>query len=362
MSKPMIKILVAAFAAGLFVTPVVHAEYRTIAVEVFKAKGNTVNVNVHSDVESERKKNIPVKAATTILKKAQGWGSGVGVAIVSDRVDLSSFLSLMDAVSKNPWLELELLRGKRSGMGEHILRHYKIDAKRRVGAPDDSDNGDSKEGEEASVFGADVQRTAVAEMLKRLPDLAIISCWAPSLRHDKALATLSVVKHVSAEKEAVDALIKMHDDRKRGMASILALASFGDDPRVKPALLELVKHAKSHIRTVAIDALGQENFQSDETVAALTGALDDDASIVVTHAAMSLGHHGSKAASAVPQLFRVLDNREGYAAWQAATALGRIGPQAKEALPNLRRLAASDSTLEADASKEAIQQITGVED
>ena len=336
-----------------------QAEYRIMAVEVFKAKDNSVKINVYSEVKTEAKKSIAVKDATTIMKNAQGWGSGVGVAIVSENVDLSSFISIVDAVAKNPWLDLALLRSKRNDMGEHILRHFKIDAKPKTIPAADSGALTPPKDETRKLFGAKVREAAVAMMLERLPDLGIIDCFAPSLKREKASAALSSVKRVGADKEAVDALLNVPEDDRKG-AWVLALSSFGDDRRVKPELLKLAKNAESHLRIAAIDALGYKKFQSDESIVILTDALDNDYWVVVMHAAMSLGRHGAKAETAVPRLIRALDVDDGYVAWQAAEALGRIGPKAKDALPRLRELAANGSGLEADAAKEAIPLISEI--
>ena len=125
---------------------IVQAEYRIIAVEVFKARDKTVKVKVHSDVKTENRNNISVKEATQVLKNAKGWGSAVGVAIVSDSVHLSSFVSIVQAVAENPWLDLELFRPRRVGMGEHILKHYKINPKPKPAKPQATRWSDGKDG------------------------------------------------------------------------------------------------------------------------------------------------------------------------------------------------------------------------
>lgn len=108
-------------------TTVVQAEYRTIAIEVARSQANRVSVTIHSDVKAEKQTGVTVQAAAAIVKDAKGWGSSVGVAIISDGADLSSYLPILEAVAKNPWLDLELMRTKRTRMGDQILRHYKID-------------------------------------------------------------------------------------------------------------------------------------------------------------------------------------------------------------------------------------------
>jgi len=104
-----------------------RAELRTIAIDVHRAKDKTVKVSVYSDVKEEKQKDISVAKATEIIKKAKGWGSSVEVAIITDgNVDLSVYLPLLQAIAKNAWLDLAILKPRR-GMGDHILKHYNIE-------------------------------------------------------------------------------------------------------------------------------------------------------------------------------------------------------------------------------------------
>ena len=113
--------------AVLLFPAVARAELRTIAVEVFQAEDKTVKVNIHSEAKGESRKAVSVAEAAKILKQAKGWGSSVEVAIVTDGADLSQYMPLVQAIAENTWLDLALLKQNR-GMGEQILRHYRIKA------------------------------------------------------------------------------------------------------------------------------------------------------------------------------------------------------------------------------------------
>lgn len=106
---------------------VAHAEYRTIAIEVYKNEKKEVAVNIHSDVEAENKKGLTVKQASKILENAKGWGSAVGVAIKVDHVDLSEYHPLLSKVSDNVWLDLVGLSSDSGAGYTHIMKHYKIE-------------------------------------------------------------------------------------------------------------------------------------------------------------------------------------------------------------------------------------------
>ena len=121
------KNLLSVIAVFFSVLVVAQAEYRAIAIEVYKNDNKEIAVNIHSEVESENKRGITIIQASQITEKARGWGSSVGVAIKIDRVDLSEYLPLFSKISGNAWLGLE---GLSSNMGTgytHIMKHYKIE-------------------------------------------------------------------------------------------------------------------------------------------------------------------------------------------------------------------------------------------
>jgi len=101
------------------------AEYRAIAVEVARAKDKSVKVTIHSEAKAEKKTAISIAEATEILEKATGWGSGVGVAVVIDGAQLKDYLPLLQAIAKNVWLDLAVIR-YRQDRGSHILKYYGI--------------------------------------------------------------------------------------------------------------------------------------------------------------------------------------------------------------------------------------------
>ena len=108
---------------------IAHAEYRTVAIEIFKPEGSTgVKVNIHSDVAAENKRNLDPDDAAPIIEKIQGWGSSVGVVIVIENVALQEYLDLLKALSKNPWTELLSLqqKGDQTAASEQVLKYFKI--------------------------------------------------------------------------------------------------------------------------------------------------------------------------------------------------------------------------------------------
>ncbi|MEO0508567.1 MAG: hypothetical protein AAF065_01765 [Verrucomicrobiota bacterium] len=106
---------------------VAQAEYRVIAIEIFKSEKKEVAVNIHSEVESENKRSITIIQASEIIEKARGWGSSVGVAVKIDQVSLSEYLSLLSKISENVWLDLEGLSSNTGTGYLHIMKHYKIE-------------------------------------------------------------------------------------------------------------------------------------------------------------------------------------------------------------------------------------------
>jgi len=102
------------------------AEYRTIAVEVARAKDKSAKVTIHSEAKAEKKTAISIAEATEILEKVTGWGSGVGVAVVIDGVQLKDYLPLLQAIAENIWLDLTVIR-YRQDRGSHILKYYGIE-------------------------------------------------------------------------------------------------------------------------------------------------------------------------------------------------------------------------------------------
>lgn len=113
--------------AILIIPTIAKAEYRSIAIEISRVKDNNIKVSIYSQVKDENKKDISVAEATEILRNAKGWGSGVGVAIITDGAEISKYVELLKAIAENPRLNLEYLKQRREGgMGESILKYYKL--------------------------------------------------------------------------------------------------------------------------------------------------------------------------------------------------------------------------------------------
>ncbi len=104
-----------------------RAELRTIALDIHRAEDKTVKVSIYSDVKKEQQKHIAIAKAIDVLKEAKGWGSSVEVAVITDGdVDLLDYLPLLQAVARNAWLDLAVLKS-RTGVGDRILKHYNIE-------------------------------------------------------------------------------------------------------------------------------------------------------------------------------------------------------------------------------------------
>ena len=132
-------ILIALFSVLL--PCIASAEYRTIALEITRDTNQMVTVSIYSEVQSEKQTNITVEVAADILKNAKGWGSLVGVAILTDGANLRDFMPIIQEIAENGRLELETIR-PRLGMDEQMLEHYGIEQAgagyppQGVGSPD----------------------------------------------------------------------------------------------------------------------------------------------------------------------------------------------------------------------------------
>ena len=126
---------------SILLPSIANAEFRTIALEINKGTNPAVTVTIYSEVQSEKRTNITVEAAADILRNAKGWGSLVGVAILTDGAGLRDYMPIIQAISDNAWLDLETIRPMQ-GMGEQILKHYGIEQAgpgyppQSVGSPD----------------------------------------------------------------------------------------------------------------------------------------------------------------------------------------------------------------------------------
>lgn len=127
MRRKMKQIMLALLFSAL-VPAVAQAESRSIAIEVSRGPNNSTRVTIHSNLESEKKVETSVADAVTVLKDATGWGSSVFVVIVTDGTKLRNYISLLDAIAENPWLDLVGIRKRtRPDTAAMILQHYKIE-------------------------------------------------------------------------------------------------------------------------------------------------------------------------------------------------------------------------------------------
>jgi uncharacterized protein (TIGR03067 family) len=115
-----------------------HAEYRTVLVQIKQNKDKNTAVTIHSDEKKEHKTAVSVDEAVKIIGEMKGWGSSVGVYVVSDRsVARADSKKLLAAVSDNHWLELEYFgRDVPKGVGDHFLKEGSKAAQPKAVAPD----------------------------------------------------------------------------------------------------------------------------------------------------------------------------------------------------------------------------------
>ena len=122
------KQIIPALLLSVLLPAIAHAEMRSIAIEVSRGTNNITQVSIHSAVEKEKKMDISVADAASILKDATGWGSSVMVVIVTDGTDLQNYISLLTIISKNPWLDLVGIKQRsRHDTATMILKHYNIE-------------------------------------------------------------------------------------------------------------------------------------------------------------------------------------------------------------------------------------------
>jgi hypothetical protein len=108
------------------------AESRSIVVEVEKLEGGAVIVSIHSDDTSEKKANVTVRDATTILKEAKGFLSRVLVVIVVQNASVKDYKPLIDAIAENDWMELiEVTNPRRRDLAENILQNYGVEPRNK---------------------------------------------------------------------------------------------------------------------------------------------------------------------------------------------------------------------------------------
>lgn len=91
-----------------------HAEFRIIGVRVTRDTNSKVHVSIASDEAKEKRNDITIDEAATILREAEGWGSSVIVGIFAHDAPLQDYLPLLKAISDNAWLELAFVEGPKA--------------------------------------------------------------------------------------------------------------------------------------------------------------------------------------------------------------------------------------------------------
>ena len=115
------------------------AEIRIIAVCVTSDSKSRTRVSIYSDVAKENKRNVSVKEAVAVMRKAEGWGSSVKVGIVADNVLLGEYLPLLNTISQNLMLELAFIDAEKPNFMHRNIRQRIEDAEageRQADTPD----------------------------------------------------------------------------------------------------------------------------------------------------------------------------------------------------------------------------------
>lgn len=84
------------------------AEYRTVLVRLKHDPEKKTSVSIDSDEKKERRSAASVAEAAKVIAGMEGWGSTVGVYVVSDQdVPRADLKELLRRIRDNPWLELK---------------------------------------------------------------------------------------------------------------------------------------------------------------------------------------------------------------------------------------------------------------
>src|SRR5687768_15817502 len=90
---------------GLVLAGPALAEYRVVLIRITHPKEGKPLVTIRSDAPADRREGVSVEEACKAIKQMTGWGSAVGVHVVSDGgmrnpVDRQ----LLRAITDNWWL------------------------------------------------------------------------------------------------------------------------------------------------------------------------------------------------------------------------------------------------------------------
>jgi hypothetical protein len=121
--KPLVVGLTLLLAAGQ-----ASAEYRTVLIQVKQDKDRKTVVTISSDEAKERKSAISPDEAVKVIAGMRGWGSAVGVYVVSDRtVSPADYKKVLTAIRANWWLGVVY--------SDHVMPKYLWDHFRTLTSP-----------------------------------------------------------------------------------------------------------------------------------------------------------------------------------------------------------------------------------
>jgi hypothetical protein len=100
------------------------AESRSVLVVTTHDKDGKAKVTVHSDDRQDRRQEVPVGEACKAVAAMRGWGSTVGVYVVTDRpLSRTDRKALFEAIDANHWLDLSYYgREAPKNLADHFLR------------------------------------------------------------------------------------------------------------------------------------------------------------------------------------------------------------------------------------------------
>ena len=122
-------------------------------------------------------------------------------------------------------------------------------------------------------------------------------------------------------------------------AAIMGIGNCGDPAFAPIVSARLLGDKSVHVRKSAAYALGK--LRTDQSIAALTSALQDKELEVRGAAAVSLGEHEDPAA--ITALIAALSDKSAFVQERAAIALGRYGRASASAVPPLIKLLTADA-------------------
>jgi hypothetical protein len=147
-------------AAVLAVSAPALAESRSVLIVVTHDKDGMATVSVYSDDARDRRTAVTVGEACKAVAGMKGWGSAVGVYVVTDRaMARKDRRALFDAIDDNLWLDL-------TSYGTETPKHLAEYFLKRIKAPEVGGDDGPGAVEKAARRGAD---TAAADITAGRP-------------------------------------------------------------------------------------------------------------------------------------------------------------------------------------------------